>query len=96
METIKEKWNAGQYCVVCGSPYVQKHHIFSGSKRKFAEKYGYIIPLCMTHHTGDEGIHLHGNSNALALSWKRKAQQHYEAHYGTREDFIRECGKSYL
>lgn len=27
---------------------------------------------------------------------KRKAQKYYEEHIGTRDDFIREFGKSYL
>ena len=83
-----------EQCVICGSPYVEHHHIFHGtSRRKFADKYGYIIPLCHEHHTGQSGIHF---NRELDLEWMQKAQAHYESHYGTRADFIRECGKSYL
>ena len=84
------------YCVICGSPYIQIHHIFHGShKRKFSERYGYKIPLCMDHHTGDNGIHQWKNKN-LDLKWKRKAQRHFEIYFGTRANFINECGKSYI
>lgn len=90
-------WNYHEpVCVVCGNPRVQIHHIFHGtSRRAFAEKYGYTIPLCMDHHTGYNGIHQWKNRQ-FDLEWKQKAQRHYEEHYGSREDFIRECGKSYL
>lgn len=81
-------------CVICGSPYVEHHHIFHGtSRRKFSDRYGYIIPLCHEHHTGKNGIHFNRD---LDLEWMRKAQKHYEEHYGSRADFIRECGKSFL
>lgn len=95
------KWVTGSgdppnVCIVCGSPWVHMHHIFHGShRRKFADKYGYMIPLCQRHHTGDNGIHLARN-RGYDLAWKQTAQKHYESHYGTREDFIRECGKSYI
>lgn len=80
-------------CVVCGSPYIQHHHIFEGTaNRKKSDKYNYIIPLCQKHHTGSEGIHF---NNYLALAWKRRAQEHYEETH-TREEFIREFGRSYL
>ena len=84
----------GECCLICGSPYAQHHHIFHGtSRRSFADKYGYVIPLCQEHHTGKQGIHF---NRGLDLYWMQKAQRHFETYYGTREDFIRECGKSYL
>lgn len=89
-----EPWDFGRTCVVCGSPYVQTHHVLHGShRRRFAEKYGYTIPLCQEHHTGRSGVHQNAD---MDLAWKQRAQQHYEMHYGSREDWIRECGKSYL
>ena len=87
-------WDAGDVCVVCGSPYVQKHHIMYGTaNRKKADKDGYILPLCVDHHTGGNGIH---RNRGMALRWMELAQQHYERHKGTREDFIRDYGRSYL
>ena len=89
-------WEVAETCVECGSPDVQHHHIFHGiGRRAKADKYGYVIPLCINHHTGDDGIHQWKNRDR-DLAWKRKAQEHYETYYGSREDFIREFGKSYL
>lgn len=91
-----DPWDVGLTCVICGSPFVQRHHIFHGTHRRaFAERYGYVIPLCMKHHTGSDGIH-QAKNRERDLEWMRRAQRHYETYYGTREDFIRECGKSYL
>ena len=87
-------WYAGEYCVKCGSPHVQYHHIFMGTaNRKKADKYKYIIPLCAEHHTGSNGIH---RNRGVDLRWKELAQQHYERHIGTRKDFIKEFGKSWI
>ena len=89
----REKWDAGEYCVVCGSPYVERHHIFPGSSRRASDKFGYIVPLCRFHHTGDKGIHF---DPKMALWWKETAQAHFERHVGSREEFIRNFGRSYL
>ena len=81
-------------CVVCGSPFVEWHHTMYGvSNRKNSEEYGYVIPLCYAHHRGKNGIHF---NKELDLYWKRKAQEHFEETYGTREDFIRIFGRNYL
>lgn len=82
-----------QTCVVCGSPYVEIHHVFGGyGRRKLSDKYGYIIPLCQEHHTGNTGIHF---DRILDIAWKRKAQMHWEQ-TRTREDFIKVFGRNYL
>ena len=87
-------WNAGDVCVVCGNPNVQKHHIFCGTaNRKVSDKHGYILPLCFEHHTGRNGIH---RDREKQMEWMELAQQHYELHKGSREDFIKEFGRSYL
>jgi hypothetical protein len=45
-------------CMVCGSPYVHKHHLFGASDRDWSEKFGLFVPLCFKHHNGsDEGVH---------------------------------------
>lgn len=81
-------------CMICGLPYVEHHHIFYGTaNRKISDRYGYIIPLCKRHHTGDEGVHF---NRKLDLELKEMAQKHFEQHYGTREDFIKTFGRNYL
>lgn len=80
-------------CVECGNPETVTHHIFPGSCRSVSDKYGYVIPLCVEHHTGRAGIHF---NSLLMLKWKIEAQKHFEANLGTREDFIKVFNKSYL
>ena len=87
-------WDAGDVCVYCGSPNIQRHHIIGGTaNRKISDKHGYIIPLCYEHHLGGNGIH---RNRGMQEYWMELAQRHYEMHRGTRADFIREFGKSYL
>ena len=81
-------------CIVCGSPYVEIHHIFYGNaNRKISDRMGYLLPLCKEHHTGSTGIHF---DKAFDIEIKKDAQKHFEAHYGPRNEFIKVFGKSYL
>ena len=82
-----------EYCYECGKPYPEVHHIFFGSRRKLSDKYGYVLPLCYEHHRGDRSPHKDRNQD---LIYKRIAQMHFEENHGTRNDFIRVFGKSYL
>lgn len=75
-------------------PRIERHHVFGGYNRARSEKYGYIAPLL-----GE----LHPNGVKAPKEWqeidghlKRACQQHYEKYHGTREEFIREFGRSWL
>lgn len=84
------------HCIETGLPNCHRHHIFGASNRKKSEKRGFVIPIAPHLHEFKEGS-IHANPNeGLDLKWKQKAQEYYEEHYGTREDFRREFGKSYL
>lgn len=83
-------------CYVCGTTYnLHSHHIFPGKpNRQLSEKRGLKVWLCLHHHTGsNEAVH---NNKDLDLHLKQKAQEYYEEHYGSREQFRQEFGKSYL
>lgn len=83
-----------EHCIVCGSPYIEVHHVFFGAKRPIADKYGYVLPLCNKHHTGSaECPH---KNRAIDLAYKCIAQKHFEANRGNRAMFIELFGKSYL
>lgn len=86
-------WDAGDTCLICGSPYIHKHHVFYGSLRKNADKRGYIVPLCPKHHMM---VHEKRGIGGYERAWRELAQKHYEKHIGSREDFIKEFEKSYL
>ena len=86
-----------EHCYLTGSYQCHRHHIFYGlgGQKKKSEKYGFIIPIHPRwHNMSNDGIH-EGNRE-LDLKFKRMAQEYYEEHYGTREDFRKEFGKSYL
>lgn len=83
------------FCIVCGSPYVEVHHCLHGvANRKLADKYKLVVPLCHKHHTGSlDSVHRNAK---MDLRFKQIAQEAFEAKKGSREDFIRVFGKSYL
>lgn len=73
------------------------HHIYAGGtsgRRNKSDKLGMTVKLCPMHHNASsEGVHFN-KENDLIL--KQMGQQYYEAHIGTREEFIRDFYKSYL
>jgi hypothetical protein len=42
------------------------------------------------------GVFAGKDAKAVDLKLKTDCQRYYEEHYGMREDFVREFGKSYL
>lgn len=79
-------------CMICGTTTgLHRHHCLHGtSNRKNAEKYGLWVFLCARHHAE---VHAH---SALDRKFKQLAQRHFEENYGTRKDFIRIFGKSWI
>lgn len=95
MTLKREKWELAknEECVVCGSPFVEIHHVFYGTaNRKLSDEYGYVVPLCQRHHTGPDGVHF---NRTLDLRFKKAAQADYESRFGNRKDFIRLFGRNY-
>lgn len=44
-------------CLVCGSPYVEWHHVWNASRKPIADREGCLAPLCREHHQGRTGVH---------------------------------------
>lgn len=82
------------HCYFTGTAPVERHHIFGGSRKKASEKYGFVIPLRPDLHPN--GVHAGSNSKKIDVKLKQMAQEYFEQNYGTREDFRRIFGKSYL
>lgn len=82
-----------RYCLVCGSPYPEVHHVLFGPNRKNSDKYGLIIPLCAEHHRGNNGPHM---NRKIDLKYKEMAQRKFEEKHGTRKEFIELFGMGYL
>lgn len=82
-------------CIFTGAYNVERHHIFGGSNRDRSTKYGYVVPLRPDLHPN--GVHADKRYAKKIDTWlKQQAQQHYEENHGTREEFIKEFGKSWL
>ena len=84
-------------CWLCGcTGKLHLHHTIGGSsRRKVSDKYGFVVWLCPYHHTlGPDSVHNdpQGLPNRLL---KEMSQDYYEANIGTREQFIKEFGKSF-
>jgi hypothetical protein len=67
---------------------------FGWGNRQNSEKYGYVVGLCMYHHTGSKDA-VHCNK-VLEHKLKRMCQEEFEKNVGTREEFRKIFGKSYL
>jgi hypothetical protein len=65
-----------------------------GGVREKCEKYGFIAPLRPDLHPN--GVFAGKDAKVVDLRLKTMAQEYYEEHYGTREEFVKEFGKNYL
>lgn len=81
-------------CIYTGSYIVERHHIFGGANRKLSEKYGFVVPLRPDYHPN--GVHFNPKNGDIDTQLKQAAQRYYEENIGTREDFRREFGRSWL
>lgn len=86
-----------KHCYVTGSNNVAIHHVFPGTgRRKLCEKYGFIVPLePRLHNMSNESVHNNPNKG-LDLQLKQESQRYFEKYFGSRQEFIKEFGKSYL
>lgn len=77
-----------------GDP-LESHHIFGGSNRKHSEKDGLKVWLCgnRCHRNGEHAAHRNFETNQAL---KQIGQVAWETKYGTREQFIRRYGRSWI
>ena len=79
-------------CFLCGVKYdLEVHHCIHGSgRRKLADEDGLTVYLCRSCHRilHDRGI----NDRDLQVA----AQYVWEREYGSREEFIKRYGRSYI
>lgn len=84
-------------CFFCGRIAEAEHHLLFGTGiRRLAEEDGIKVPICNNCHNMGAGTErIHGNIMAEKLS-KMLGQAIFENKLGTREDFRKRYGKSYL
>ena len=89
-------------CFFCGNPNVEEHHVFFGSNRRMSDEFGCVVWLCTLHHTHpqvgvhwkDPEYHLIGEEHDHEL--KVLFQHAWEDTFGTRLDFIKYFGRSWI
>ena len=82
------------HCMFTGSNVVERHHVFGGPYKKQSEIRGFIAPLRPDLHPN--GVFAGKQAKEVDLRLKTMSQEYYESNYGTREEFIKEFGKSRL
>ena len=82
-------------CIFTGSPYVERHHIYGAFNRKKSEDFGFVVPLRYDLHPN--GVRANPKyANDIDEHLKKTAQEYFESVYGTREEFMKLFGRSYL
>lgn len=84
-------------CIFCGRQAEAEHHlIFGTAGRELSDKDGLKVPICNNcHNMGDKLHRIHDNPMAERLS-KMLGQAMFEAKIGSREEFRKRYGRSYL
>ena len=83
-------------CYLCGANQnLDRHHIFFGTaNRKLSEEDGCWVWLCKPHHTMSL-VAVHQNRET-DLILKKRCQEQWVKAKGSRDEFIKRYGKSYL
>jgi len=90
------------YCLICGRPGVERHHIFKGVKhRSLADADGLVISLCKEHHTGNMSVHQKKELNILCqiigqLEYEKQKCAEGMTEEEARESFRTRYSISYL
>lgn len=81
-------------CYICSMiGQTEEHHIFGGANRRWSEKHGLKVNLCIEcHRTGKESVHSNINTNR---SLQRQGQQEFEKS-SSRKEFMKIFGRNYL
>lgn len=79
-----------EYCIICGKKKEHIHEVFFGAYRQRSIKFNMCIPLCSICHT-----EMHRNYEWQQY-WHEKGQWYFEEKIGSREEFIKIFGRSYL
>lgn len=78
-------------CAVCGRPTTEVHHLcFSRANRKLSDEDKLVLAMCRDCHE-----ELHKGKVSQALS-KMLGQIAWEKEYGSREEYRKRYGQSYL
>lgn len=89
------------YDMICGTPNVERHHIFGAANREKSDEDGLWVPLTPENHRGKNGVHKNKVFSALMhiigqLAYEKHLVANGQTEKEAREEFRRRYGKSYL
>lgn len=79
-------------CFVCGSPHVEQHHVYKGSRRPISDREGCTVWLCHAHHQNHRvGVHYDREfDDWLRADCQRRWEQREMDEAGIGQDEARE------
>lgn len=78
-------------CMFCHSTYkLTWHEIYAGKNRQNSMKYDFCLRMCLKCHQKSQ------EDTIFNDFWHKMGQEYFEFNLGSREDFIRIFGRSYL
>lgn len=67
MESLIQQDKYWNYCLICGRPAVETHHVEGRSNRPIAEKEKLRIHLCMEcHNSSKNSVHMNGKLKSMS------------------------------
>lgn len=79
-----------EYCIECGRPASEEHHVLFGRNRKNADDYGLTVSMCRACHS-----RLHDRDEELAMKYRKLGQLAFEYRY-SHEEYMQIFGRSYV
>ena len=77
-------------CYFCPKPKKEIHELIFGKNRINSIKYDFTLPLCIEHHK------IMQHDRTLIEEYQDKCQKYFEKNIGSREEFIKIFGVSYI
>ena len=78
-------------CYLCGKPKDEIHELIFGKNRQNSMKYGFTLPLCWECHK----MKAHKDREFIERM-QDNCQEYFESHYGSRDEFIKIFGQSFI
>ena len=90
VECIHKRLYDGIWCIECGKPATDTHHMVFGKNRANAERWGLTCSMCRSCHS-----RLHDKDEELANKYRKMAQAAFEYEFD-HELWLEIFGKNYL
>ena len=91
VKCIHKRIHESEYCIECGRPSAETHHVLFGNKdHDNAERYGLTVRMCRECH-----YRLHNKDEGLAEKYRMLGQLCFEYEFG-HEEYMKTFFKNHL